>query len=89
MKSIPPIFLLVGLAALALGSIPFSSAAEGEGSGSSTTQLRNLLDRFNETQQATRSLTASFTERKNLSLLAKPMVSTGTMMVTFSFSATS
>ena len=45
-----------------------------------TPALRELLDRFNSTQEATRSLTASFTERKNLTLLARPVVSTGTFL---------
>ena len=53
---------------------------EGAGEGDPAARLQELLARFNETQQATRSLTASFTERKNLSLLAKPVVSTGTFL---------
>ncbi len=59
--------------------LPFEAAEDG-GKGASGTQLRELLARFNETQQATRSLTASFTERKNLSLLAKPLISNGTFL---------
>ena len=43
-------------------------------------QLPELLKRFNESQQSVASLTASFTERKNLSLLAKPLVSNGTFL---------
>ena len=43
-------------------------------------QLPDLLKKFNESQQAVTSLTASFTERKNLSLLAKPVVSNGTFL---------
>ncbi len=43
-------------------------------------ELRDMLSRFNETQRSTQSLTATFTETKNLGLLAKPIVSTGTFL---------
>jgi outer membrane lipoprotein carrier protein len=43
-------------------------------------QLPDLLKKFNERQQAVQSLTATFTERKNLSLLAKPVVANGTFL---------
>jgi outer membrane lipoprotein-sorting protein len=42
--------------------------------------LPELLQKFNERQQAVQSLTATFTERKDLSLLAKPVVSNGTFL---------
>jgi outer membrane lipoprotein carrier protein len=42
--------------------------------------LAELLQKFNERQQAVQSLTATFTERKDLSLLAKPVVSNGTFL---------
>jgi outer membrane lipoprotein carrier protein len=42
--------------------------------------LEELLRKFNESQQAVQSLTASFMEKKNLSLLAKPVVSNGTFL---------
>ena len=40
-------------------------------------QLSELLGRFNERQQAIQSLTATFKERKDLRLLARPVVSNG------------
>ncbi|MCI0566814.1 MAG: outer membrane lipoprotein carrier protein LolA [Acidobacteria bacterium] len=43
-------------------------------------QLPELLQKFNERQKAVQSLTATFTERKDLSLLAKPVVSNGTFL---------
>jgi len=46
----------------------------------SSMPLSELLQKFNERQQAVQSLTASFTERKNLSLLAKPVLSNGTFL---------
>jgi outer membrane lipoprotein-sorting protein len=80
LKSITRTLLFATLVAMAVGPIAPSHATEAEGTTSPTAQLRTLLDRFNETQVATRSLTASFSERKNLSLLAKPVVSTGTFL---------
>src|SRR5690242_18764049 len=59
---------------------PDARAAEGTTGNSPAPRLQDLLRRFNETQQATRSLTATFTERKNLSLLARPVISTGTFL---------
>jgi len=52
------------------------SAAEVR-SKAGTTPLRELLERFSRTQRDARSLSAHFAERKNLNLLAKPVVSTG------------
>jgi outer membrane lipoprotein carrier protein len=51
-------------------------AAE-EKSKAETKPLRDLLERFSKTQRDARSLSAHFVERKNLNLLAKPVVSTG------------
>jgi len=63
-----------------LGQVSLCPVGGAEDPGSSSVRLEDLLDRFNRTQQATRSLTASFTERKNLSLLARPVVSNGTFL---------
>jgi len=48
--------------------------------GAPAVGLEQLLKRFNESQQAVQSLTANFSERKNLSLLAKPVVANGTFL---------
>lgn len=63
-----------------LGPASLCPAGGAGDPGSSPVGLEDLLERFNQTQQATRTLTASFTERKNLSLLAKPVVSDGTFL---------
>jgi len=63
-----------------LGQVSLCQAGGVEEPGPSLLRLEDLLDRFNRTQQATRSLTASFTERKNLSLLARPVVSSGNLL---------
>lgn len=68
------------LLVMILGQVSFFTAGGGEDPVSSSARLEDLLDRFNRTQQTTRSLTASFTERKDLSLLAKPVVSSGTFL---------
>ena len=52
----------------------------GQDTTAPTLSLTELLQKFNESQQAVQSLTATFTERKNLSLLAKPVVSNGTFL---------
>ena len=68
------------LIAVILGQASDGAASGGEDPGSSSVRLEDLLVRFNQTQQTTRSLTARFTERKNLSLLASPVVSSGTFL---------
>ncbi len=71
-------FALVGCLLLCLGlSISISRT---QGQDVPALQLPDLLKRFNESQQSVASLTASFTERKNLSLLAKPLLSNGTFL---------
>jgi len=54
--------------------------AGAEDPGAQSAQLREILGRFDETQRTTRSLSATFTEKKNLSLLARPVVSSGTFL---------
>jgi len=73
-------FSRVLLIAAILGAVSLWPAAGAEDPASSSPQLEDLLARFNQTQQSTRSLTANFTEKKNLSLLAKPVVSSGTFL---------
>jgi len=68
------------LIAAILGQISLCPAWGGEDPGSSSMRLEDLLERFNQVQQKTRSLTASFTEKRNLSLLAQPVVSSGTFL---------
>jgi outer membrane lipoprotein-sorting protein len=69
------------LAALLLGSPNTCLAVEGKDTPApGSSQLREILQRFNTTQESTRSLTASFTEKKNLTLLARPVISTGTFL---------
>ena len=71
-------FALVGCLLLCLGmSI---SLSRPQGQDVPALQLPDLLKHFNESQESVASLTASFTERKNLSLLAKPLVSNGTFL---------
>jgi outer membrane lipoprotein-sorting protein len=70
-------FALVGCWLLCLGTW---SAISGFQDEPAPLQLPDLLQRFNKSQQSVASLTASFTERKNLSLLAKPVVSNGTFL---------
>ncbi|HEU5182897.1 MAG TPA: outer membrane lipoprotein carrier protein LolA [Candidatus Polarisedimenticolia bacterium] len=69
-------FALVGCLLLCLGV----SISRTQGQDVPALQLPDLLKRFNESQQSVASLTASFTERKNLNLLAKPLVSNGTFL---------
>ena len=68
------------LITMVLGAAASLPPAIGEETGSSSAQLRDLLERFDETQRTTRSLSATFTEKKNLSLLARPVVSSGTFL---------
>lgn len=63
-----------------LAGVALSAAADEKSSLSQARQLQDLLRRFNETQQGIQSLTASFAERKNLSLLARPVVASGTFL---------
>ncbi len=71
-------FALVGCLLLCLGLSVSISRTQGQ--DVPALQLPDLLKRFNESQQSVASLTASFTERKNLSLLAKPLLSNGTFL---------
>jgi outer membrane lipoprotein carrier protein len=66
--------------ALLLATLPASWGTLAQESAEHKMQLPDLLKRFNERQQAVQSLTATFTERKNLSLLAKPVVANGTFL---------
>jgi outer membrane lipoprotein carrier protein len=71
-------FALVGCLLLCLGLSVSISRTQGQ--DVPPLPLPDLLKRFNESQQSVASLTASFTERKNLSLLAKPLLSNGTFL---------
>ena len=66
-------------AVLILGLVTFFPVKAVE-SADSNPSLTELLKHFNESQETVKSLTASFRERKNLSLLAKPIVSNGTFL---------
>ncbi|HEV8376411.1 MAG TPA: outer membrane lipoprotein carrier protein LolA, partial [Candidatus Polarisedimenticolia bacterium] len=68
------------LFALLLTATPPSWNAIAQESANRGMQLADLLRKFNERQQAVQSLTATFTERKNLSLLAKPVLANGTFL---------
>ena len=65
---------------LLLNSPSPSEGAAPRSGGSSSPSLKEVLVRFNQVQDGTRSLTASFTERKNLGLLARPLISNGTFL---------
>jgi outer membrane lipoprotein-sorting protein len=63
-----------------LTSLPAATLSRSENAEAPRLPLPELLQKFNERQQAVQSLTAAFTERKDLSLLAKPVVSNGTFL---------
>jgi outer membrane lipoprotein-sorting protein len=68
------------LTLLFLTSWPSAELSRSQESEAPRLPLPELLQKFNERQQAVQSLTATFTERKDLSLLAKPVVSNGTFL---------
>src|SRR6185436_15543618 len=65
---------------LSLASLPTATLSRSEDAAAPKLPLSELLQKFNQRQQAVQSLTAAFTERKDLSLLAKPVVSNGTFL---------
>jgi len=65
---------------LFLTAWPLAEPSRSQDAEAPRLALPELLQKFNERQQAVQSLTATFTERKDLSLLAKPVVSNGTFL---------
>jgi outer membrane lipoprotein-sorting protein len=77
-QSMRKLTLLMALVALLSWSA--TDISRGQEAEVRPLSLPELLQKFNERQQAVQSLTATFTERKDLSLLAKPVVSNGTFL---------
>jgi outer membrane lipoprotein carrier protein len=71
------IAIVLTLLASAAALHPAAPGAPADPTGSPPPGLTGLLERFDATQRATRTLTATFTERKSLRLLAKPVLSQG------------
>lgn len=72
--------VILGLAAATV-ALP-ARHGETPAAGPEQIRLRELLVRFDETQSATRTLTASFVERKELAMLKEPLVSKGRFFYT-------
>ena len=67
---------------IATSLLPAAPAAENPDTGSapapvSDPTLKRILEQWDKRQQETQTLVASFTERKELNLLAKPVISKG------------
>jgi len=68
------------LSLLFFAAWPLGSASRSQDEPVPAVPLEELLMRFNRSQQAVQSLTATFTEHKELSLLARPLVANGTFL---------
>jgi outer membrane lipoprotein-sorting protein len=77
--------LAVPVAAILLGSAAIAAAREPKPPAptpAERAELAAILAKFDETQASTRTLTASFTERKEIHLLREPVVSKGRFFYT-------
>ena len=88
-RAIIPTVLFVAFALLCIPASPAGALAAGsvdegtgEPAGNSAPTLEFVLKQFDIKQQATGTLIASFTERKDLSLLEKPVISHGEFFYT-------
>ena len=68
------------LSLVVLAAWPLAEVSRAQDDAVLPVPLDELLLRFNRSQQAVQSLTATFTERKELSLLARPVVAHGTFL---------